>query len=413
VTGGLKKSPLAPAEFPLMPAVAGVRLATVEAGVKYRGRDDLLLATVAEGATVAGVLTNSQTPGAPVDWCRRQLQSGVDPRALLVNAGNANTFTGAIGARHVRASCAAAAVALGCDAGQVLAASTGVIGEVLAVEKIIHALPQLAESLTDSDASGWQRAAAAITTTDTFAKGAAARATVAGAEVVVAGIAKGSGMIEPDMATMLAFIFTDAAIESSALDACLRAAVERSFHCITVDGDTSTSDTVLLFATGCAGNRRVDGDALDDFRRALKAVCEDLAVQVVRDGEGASKLITVDVSGGEDDAAARAIAKSIANSPLVKTAVAGGDANWGRVAMAVGKAGARIELSKLRIAIGGITAAEGGARAVDFDESPLAAHLRGDAVHIEVDAGAGDGKSRVWTCDLTRGYIDINADYRS
>jgi len=413
MTAGIKKSPLAPVAFPVMPAVAGVRLAAVESGVKYHGRDDLLLAVVDAGASVAGLLTTSKTPGAPVDWCRRLLQENTEPRALLVNAGNANTFTGEVGARHVRETCAAAAAQLNCRPEQVFAASTGVIGEPLPVDKIIDKMPRLAASLVDSGAQTWPRAAAAIATTDTFAKGAAARAGVAGAEVTIAGIAKGSGMIAPDMATMLAFVFTDAAIESAALDACLRRAADASFHCLTVDGDTSTSDIVLLFATGRAGNR-IDGeDALGDFQRALNSVCAGLAEQIARDGEGASKLITVDVCGGEDDAAARAIAKSVANSPLVKTAIAGGDANWGRVAMAVGKAGPRIDLARMRIAIGGITVAKNGGRVANLDESPLAAHLRGDEVSIQVDAGVGDGKARVWTCDLTRGYIDINADYRS
>ncbi|MDD9883114.1 MAG: bifunctional glutamate N-acetyltransferase/amino-acid acetyltransferase ArgJ [Gammaproteobacteria bacterium] len=417
----VNKSPLAPAAFPDLPAVAGVRLATLETGVKYHGRDDLLLAVVDQGAAAAGVLTKSTTPGAPVVWCRERLQAGNAPRALLVNAGNANTFTGANGARHVYETCAAAAKQLGCRPEQVLAASTGVIGEPLPVKKIIDSMPRLAKALaanSDSadsaapaDSAAWSRAAAAILTTDTFAKGATATAAIDGVKVTINGIAKGSGMIEPDMATMLAFVFTDAAVEPPALDACLRAAVAQSFHCITVDGDTSTSDTVLLFATGAAANRTTV--ALDDFQRALNRVCADLAVQVVRDGEGASKLITVQVRGGEDDAAAQRIAKCIANSPLVKTAIAGGDANWGRVVMAAGKSGQRLDPSRLRVAIGGVTVAAHGARVDDYNEAPLNQHLRGDEVLIEVDAGVGDGRACVWTCDLTRGYIDINADYRS
>jgi len=417
----VNKSPLAPAAFPDLPAVAGVRLATLESGVKYHGRDDLLLAVVDQGAAAAGVLTKSTTPGAPVVWCRERLQAGNAPRALLVNAGNANTFTGANGARHVYETCAAAAKQLGCRPEQVLAASTGVIGEPLPVKKIIDAMPRLAKALAansnsadsaaPADSAAWSRAAAAILTTDTFAKGATATAAIDGVKVTINGIAKGSGMIEPDMATMLAFVFTDAAVEPPALDACLRAAVEQSFHCITVDGDTSTSDTVLLFATGAAANRTTV--ALDDFQRALNRVCADLAVQVVRDGEGASKLITVQVRGGEDDAAAQRIAKCIANSPLVKTAIAGGDANWGRVVMAAGKSGQRLDPSRLRVAIGGVTVAAHGARVDDYNEAPLNQHLRGDEVLIEVDAGVGDGRACVWTCDLTRGYIDINADYRS
>ena len=417
----VNKSPLAPAAFPDLPAVAGLRLATLETGVKYHGRDDLLLAVVDQGAAAAGVLTKSTTPGAPVVWCRERLQAGAAPRALLVNAGNANTFTGANGARHVYETCAAAAKQLNCSPEQVLAASTGVIGEPLPVKKIIDAMPRLAKALaansdsTDStapaDSAAWSRAAAAILTTDTFAKGATATAAIDGVKVTINGIAKGSGMIEPNMATMLAFVFTDAAVEPPALDACLRAAVAQSFHCITVDGDTSTSDTVLLFATGAAANRTTV--ALDDFQRALNRVCADLAVQVVRDGEGASKLITVQVRGGEDDAAAQRIAKCIANSPLVKTAIAGGDANWGRVVMAAGKSGQRLDPARLRVAIGGVTVAAHGARVDDYNEAPLNQHLRGDEVLIEVDAGVGDGRACVWTCDLTRGYIDINADYRS
>ena len=354
-------------------------------------------------------------------WCRERLQAGAAPRALLVNAGNANTFTGANGARHVYETCAAAAKQLNCRPEQVLAASTGVIGEPLPVKKIIDAMPRLAKALvadSDSadsaapaDSAAWSRAAAAILTTDTFAKGATATAAIDGVKVTINGIAKGSGMIEPDMATMLAFVFTDAAVEPPALDACLRAAVAQSFHCITVDGDTSTSDTVLLFATGAAANRTTV--ALDDFQRALNRVCADLAVQVVRDGEGASKLITVQVRGGEDDAAAQRIAKCIANSPLVKTAIAGGDANWGRVVMAAGKSGQRLDPARLRVAIGGVTVAAHGARVDDYNEAPLNQHLRGDEILIEVDAGVGDGRACVWTCDLTRGYIDINADYRS
>ncbi|MDD9854986.1 MAG: bifunctional glutamate N-acetyltransferase/amino-acid acetyltransferase ArgJ [Gammaproteobacteria bacterium] len=417
----VNKSPLAPDAFPDLPAVAGVRLATLESGVKYHGRDDLLLAVVDEGAAAAGVLTKSSTPGAPVVWCRERLQAGNAPRALLVNAGNANTFTGAAGARHVYETCAAAAKQLGCRPEQVLAASTGVIGEPLPVKKIIDAMPRLAKALVadsnsadsaaPADSAAWSRAAAAILTTDTFAKGATATAAIDGVKVTINGIAKGSGMIEPDMATMLAFVFTDAAVEPPALDACLRAAVAQSFHCITVDGDTSTSDTVLLFATGAAANRTTV--ALDDFQRALNRVCADLAVQVVRDGEGASKLITVQVRGGEDDAAAQRIAKCIANSPLVKTAIAGGDANWGRVVMAAGKSGQRLDPARLRVAIGGVTVAAHGARVDDYNEAPLNQHLRGDEILIEVDAGVGDGRACVWTCDLTRGYIDINADYRS
>ena len=412
MSAGVKKSPLAPDAFPALPPVAGVRLAAVEAGVKYHGRDDLMLAVVGEGATVAGVLTRSATAGAPVLWCRRQLQAEHRPCALLVNAGNANTFTGEPGARHVRQTCEAVGAALGCRPEQVLAASTGVIGELLPVAPIVGAVPQLAESLA-ADSSAWARAAAAILTTDTFAKGATAQAAIAGQTVTVNGFAKGSGMIEPNMATMLAFLFTDAAIARPALQSILADANERSFNAISVDGDTSTSDTCLLFATGRAADAPAASADLDDFRRALQAVMTDLAVQVVRDGEGATKLITVEVCGGEDDRAAMRIAKSVANSPLVKTAIAGADANWGRIVMAVGHAGQRVDPARLKIAIGGVPVTDHGRRIDDFDEAPLNRHLGGDEILIEVDVGVASGRARVWTCDLTRGYIDINADYRS
>ena len=411
-TSTAKKSPLAPGTFPALPPIAGVRLAAVESGARYRGRDDLMLAVLDEGATVAGVLTQSATAGAPVRWCRRRLQSGT-ARALLVNAGNANTCTGEIGERHVRETCEAVAAALGCRADEVLAASTGVIGEPLPVDKIIAAVPQLAASLC---AEPWARAAAAIGTTDTFPKGATARATISGTPVTLNGFAKGSGMIEPDMATLLVFLFTDAAIPRPALQEMLETANQSSFNAITVDGDTSTSDTCLLFATGrvaSSATTQADDAIYDDFRRALSEVMIDLAVQVVRDGEGAQKLITVEVRGAEDDHAAKGVAKAIANSPLVKTAIAGEDANWGRIAMAVGKSGERVDPARLAIAIGGIPVAAAGQRVDDYDEAPLNRHLKGREIRIEVDLGLAEGRARVWTCDLTHGYISINADYRS
>lgn len=408
----MKKSPLAPKKFPALPPIAGVRLAAVDTGVKYRGRDDLLLAVVEPGATAAGVLTRSATAGAPVWWCRRQLESQ-QPRALLVNAGNANTATGEAGRRHVLATCRAVAGALDCRPEQVLAASTGVIGEPLPVEKITRAVPKLTSSLR---VDAWERAAAAIVTTDTFAKGATARAVISGRPVTLNGFAKGSGMIEPHMATLLAFVFTDAAIPRAVLHSMLTAANEKSFNAITVDSDTSTSDTCIVFATGKAGNPAPDdanAPALADFRRALGRVMVDLALQVVRDGEGAQKLITVEVRGAENNRAAGHIARSVANSPLVKTAIAGEDANWGRIVMAVGKSEQLVDPDRLAISIGGIPVAAHGRRIDDLDESPVDAHLKGREILIQVDLALADGHARVWTCDLTRGYIEINADYRS
>jgi len=418
----MKKSPLAPKKFPALPPIAGLTLATARAGLRKAGdrRDDLMLAAFTAGSCAAGVLTRSATAAAPVLWCRKVLPAG-RARALVVNAGNANAFTGAAGERAVAATAGAAGAAAGCAPGEVLVASTGVIGEPLPVDDITAAIAGLTVTVPGVAATArtadFHAAAQAITTTDTFAKGAAATATVAGTKVSVAGIAKGSGMVAPDMATMLAFVFTDAAIAPAALRACLRAAVEQSFHCITVDGDTSTSDTVVLVATAAAGNRKVTGAAaLGDFRRALTEVCTDLAVQVVRDGEGAAKLIRVEVSGARNDASARRAALAVANSPLVKTAIAGGDANWGRVVMALGKSGEALVAGRMRIQIGGVTVAERGARAATYDrraEAAVTRHLAGREVTLSAHLGAGRGRARVWTCDLTHGYIRINADYRT
>lgn len=412
----IKKSPLAPAFFPALPCIDGVRLASVESGDKYQERDDLMLAVVDEGASVAGLLTQSAFVGAPVEWCRRQLSEPLSshaPRGLIVNAGNANTATGEAGRRHVLDICQAAATLIACRPEQILAASTGVIGEPLAVDKIIAAVPQLVSSLS---ASHWAQSAAAICTTDTYPKGATASAMIAGKKVIINGFAKGSGMIEPNMATMLAFLFTDAAIPRSVLQLLLVDSNEQSFNAISVDGDASTSDTCLLFATGKAGNSpptHADDPILVDFRRALESVMTDLAVQVVRDGEGAQKLITVEVRGAENYDAAKTVAKSIANSPLVKTAIAGGDANWGRIIMAVGKSGARLKADALAIAIGGTPVAAHGRRVDDYDEAILNRHLAGKEIHLAVDLGVADGSARIWTCDLTCDYIRINADYRS
>jgi glutamate N-acetyltransferase / amino-acid N-acetyltransferase len=406
------RSPLAPERFPDIPPVAGVRLAAAAAGLRYRERPDLLLVELAPGTTVAGMLTRSRVPGHPVAWCRRILPRG-RARGLVVNAGNANVLVGAAGDAAVRAEAETAAALIGAAAEDVFVASTGVIGEPLPVGKITGALPGLFETL---GSASWCDAALAICTTDTFAKGACARARIGDAAVTVAGIAKGSGMIQPDMATMLAFLFTDAALPSALLQRLLEAACERSFHAITVDSDTSTSDTLLLFATGQARHPAPTGpdDAvLEGFRTALNKVSGDLAQQVVRDGEGAAKLIAIAVSGAADDASARRIGLAIANSPLVKTAIAGEDANWGRVAMAIGKAGEPVDLARLAISFGGHAVARDGARVPDLDETPIAAHLKGRKIAIAVEVGSGSGEATVWTCDLTHGYIAINADYRS
>jgi len=407
----MPRSPLAPPVFPDLPPIAGVRLAVARAGYKAWDRADLLLARFSAGTTVAGVLTRSACPSPEVDWCRGALPFA-SARALVVNAGNANAFTGARGTAATARVVAAARKATGCAAHEVFVASTGVIGVPLPADK---AEAGLVAAMAASDCD-FEAAAAAIGTTDTFAKGAVQTAMVGGRRVTVVGIAKGSGMIAPDMATMLGFIFTDAAIDSALLQAMLRAASDVSFGCITVDSDTSTSDTLLAFATGAAGNPvlHAPGDAgADAFAAALGRVCHDLALQVVRDGEGATKLITIDVTGATDDLSAKRIALSVANSPLVKTAVAGGDANWGRVVMAVGKAGEPADRDRLRIRFGTTVVAAEGAAVPGYDEAPVTAHLAGAEIAIAVDLGLGDGRARVWTCDLTHGYISINADYRS
>ena len=408
-------SPLAPERFPDLPAIGGVRAAARACGVRYTaGRLDVALIELAPHSSVAGVFTRSLTASAPVDWCREALAAtGGRGRAILVNAGNANAFTGKRGQETVRAEVQATARTLECGEHDVLLASTGVIGEPLPAERITDHLATLSG---DFQPGGWDAVARAIMTTDTFPKGAAATARIDGTTVTLAGIAKGSGMIQPDMATMLAFAFTDADIAPDALQTLLREVNQRTFNCITVDGDTSTSDTLLLAATGKAGNAAVTDPhdpRLADFRRALTQLMTELAQQVVRDGEGARKFVTIRVRGAAGDAAARRIGLSIGNSPLVKTAIAGEDANWGRIVMAVGKAGERADRDRLSIAIGGIQIARDGEAVPAYDEAPVAAHMRGREIDIEVDVGVGDGAATVWTCDLTHGYIDINADYRS
>jgi len=405
-------SPLAPARFPRLGPIAGVRLAAFACGIRYTGRDDLMLAELASGSAVAGVFTKSLTAGAPVSWCRECLKGGT-VRGIVVNSGNSNTFTGRAGEEVVERTAATAARLLGCDPKEVFVSSTGVIGEPPPAEKIVEALPQLVPLLS---ADGWEPAARAILTTDTFPKGATATAAIDGVTVRISGIAKGSGMIAPDMATMLVYVFTDAALAPVVLQPLLAAAADRSFNCITVDGDTSTSDTVLLCATRQAAHRPLTspGDRrLVDFRRALDEVMLDLAQQVVRDGEGAGKFVTIEVTGAATARAARRIGLTIGNSPLVKTALAAGDPNWGRIVAAVGRAGEKVDRDRLSIAIGGIEIAAGGGPVPGYDEAPVAAHMRGREIKIAVDLGIGRGKATVWTCDLTHGYIDINASYRS
>jgi glutamate N-acetyltransferase/amino-acid N-acetyltransferase len=404
--------PVSPLALPLpaLPPVGGVRLAVGEAGIRYKGRTDVLLASFREGTAVAGVFTKNLCPGAPVIYCREVLKGGT-ASGLVVNAGNANVFNGAAGLRAVEATANAAAARLGTVPERIFLASTGVIGEPLPAQKIVAVLDDLKVRLHEDR---FAEAAAAIMTTDTFPKAATRTARLGGADVRITGIAKGSGMIAPDMATMLAFLFTDAAIPAAALQAMLVKGVDHSFNCITIDSDTSTSDTVLLFATGAAGNKPTeDPAALADFRRALGEVLHDLAMMVVRDGEGAQKLVRITVDGAVSNASAKRIGMAIANSPLVKTAIAGEDANWGRIVMAVGKAGEPADRDRLGIAVGGVWMAQAGGVVPGYDEAPVVAHMKGREIEIDVDLGLGQGRATVWTCDLTHGYIDINGSYRS
>ena len=406
------RSPLAPAAFPAMPAISGVELAGGASGVRYAGRPDLTLMAFAPGTTVGGVFTRSHVPGHPVLWCREILKRGT-ARGLVVNAGNANVLNGRHGDAAVRMEATAAAGLLDAAPEDIFVASTGVIGEPLPVEKIIKALPDLHGRLSPD---AWEAAAEAIRTTDTFAKGSFAKTTIGGRDVTIAGIVKGSGMIQPDMATMLAFIVTDAALPAPVLQRLVEAANEKAFRKITVDSDTSTSDMLLLFATGKAAHPAsmdADSELLDAFRGALLDVAVDLARQVVQDGEGISKFIQISVEGAASDESARIIALSVANSPLVKTAIAGEDANWGRIVAAVGKAYQPVDLAHLGIRVGGFLVAENGARLPGLDEAPIAAHLKGREIDITITVGPGDGQATVWTSDLTHDYITINADYRS
>ncbi len=407
------KSPLAPARFPNLLPVAGVRLASVAAGIRYKGRQDLMLAEFPKGTTVGGVFTQSKTASGPVEWCRAAAKDGL-ARGLVVNSGNSLAFTGREGRKTVKAAVATAAKLIGCRQKDVFVASTGVIGEALPASRIVKMLPKLYKSLAGGN---WKQCADAIRTTDTYPKGAVRIAKIDGASYVIDGIAKGSGMIAPDMATMLAFVFTNAAIPPDILQKLVAQSVNKSFNCVTVDSDTSTSDTVLMFATGQGPAHhpiaRLGDPRLRDFRLKLDEVMLDLAFQIVRDGEGASKFVTVNVAGAASRKAARRIAFSIANSPLVKTAVAGEDPNWGRVVMAVGKAGEQADRDRLSIRFGDQLVATRGAAAPGYREARAARYMKGQEIEISVDVGVGAGEATVWTCDLTHDYVSINADYRS
>ena len=405
-------SPLAPQQVPDMPAIVGVRLATAKAGIRYANRTDVLLALFDIGTTTAGVFTRSKCPSAPVEWCRANLKSG-KARALVVNSGNANAFTGKSGREATRLTAEIAAKAARCKRSEVFLASTGVIGEPLDASKFVPVMEGLAARAKAGD---FVAAAKAIMTTDTFPKVATAMARIGNTIVRVNGIAKGAGMIAPDMATMLSFVFTDAAISGQALQSMLKEAVADTFNAVTIDGDTSTSDSLMIFATGKAGNPRIR-HAVDtkvkDFRRALHAVLANLSEQVARDGEGARKLVEVVVEGAVSQASARRIAMSIANSPLVKTAIAGEDPNWGRVVMAVGKAGEPADRDKLAIWFSGIRVAHKGARDPAYNEAAVSAAMKKPEIRLKVALGLGKGRDRVLTCDLTKEYVAINGDYRS
>lgn len=408
---GMDRSPLA-RPFPAIPEIIGVARATARAGYRAAPRDDVLLVTFPEGTTVAGLTTRSKCPSPEVELCRDHLAGG-KARALVVNSGNSNAFTGARGRDACAAQVAAVARLVGCPSEQVFSSSTGVIGVPLPADKACAGATAAHAKL---GRASWEDAVRAIQTTDTFAKGALRSVAIAGTAVTLAGIIKGSGMIAPDMGTMLGYIFTDAAISAPVLGDMLRAGNRHSFSCITVDSDTSTSDTVLAFATGGAGNPPIaaaDSTGAKEFADALASLMQELARLVVRDGEGASKFVEITVSGATSDDSARRIGLSVANSPLVKTAIAGEDANWGRVVAAVGKAGEPAERDLLAISFGDTTVAAKGAVVPGYDEAPVARHLKGTDVHIGIDIGLGGGKATVWTCDLTHRYISINADYRS
>ena len=411
-------SPLAPTYVPDMPEIAGVRLATAQAGIRYKGRTDVLLALLAPGTTVAGVFTKSKCPSAPVEWCRDILKAGKSKgplaRALVVNSGNANAFTGKSGRAATKLTAAITAKAAGCKPSEIFLASTGVIGEPLDAGKFA---PVMASLNDRAGAGGFLAAAQAIMTTDTFPKVATATVKIGKATVTINGIAKGAGMIAPDMATMLSFIFTDAAIAAPALQALIKDNVTDTFNAVTIDGDTSTSDTLMMFATAqakdCPRITRAADPRLKAFKKALHQALANLSEQIARDGEGARKLVEIVVEGAVSAASARKIAMSIANSPLVKTAIAGEDANWGRVVMAVGKAGEPADRDKLSIWFGGIRVAHKGARDPAYDETKVSTEMKKPEIFLKVALGMGKGRDRVLTCDLTKDYIAINGDYRS
>jgi len=411
---GLSLSPLA-VSFPAIPAIGGVELSALRAGFYKHERDDLMLVRLRPGTTCAGVFTQHKVGSAPVDWCRKALRDshGEDVRALVLNAGCANAFTGRAGEKTVSKVAAAVAKALGCKPHGVMQASTGVIGVPFDPAKITDPLPDLIAKLSPD---GWARAGKAMMTTDTFPKGAHAIANIEGVTVQIAGLAKGSGMIAPDMATMLAFVATDADIAPKALQTLIERLVVSTFNAVTVDGDTSTNDTLLAFATGASGAPRIEraGDPrLADFREKLEVVLQNLAMQLVRDGEGASKFVKITVSGAKSKASAQKIAMTIANSPLVKTAIAGQDANWGRIVAAAGRAGEPLDRDRLSVTFGELWAAKDGAVAKDYDEAKMSAYMKNRELEIVVDVGVGHKQATVWTCDLTKGYIEINGDYRS
>lgn len=409
-------SPFAPEKLADVPEIAGVRFATAEAGIRYENRTDLLLAVLDPGTVAAGVLTRSKTRSAPVEWCAERLAGGGAARALVVNSGNSNAFTGMKGREATRVTGEAAAEAVGCSVQDVFLASTGVIGEPLDAWKFAHLLGGLAK---DAKSGGWQDAARAIMTTDTFPKLATRSARIGGVTVTINGFCKGAGMIQPDMATMLCFLFTDAPIDRDILQSLVASYTERTFNCVTIDGDTSTSDTLILFATGQAEQRGcpliedVQDPRLANFAAALHDILRELAILVAKDGEGLTKFVTIEVSGAEHEMAARRIGLAIGNSPLVKTAIAGEDPNWGRIVMAVGKSGEAADRDKLEIAFGDLVVARDGERAPDYSEPVVARYMKNKEIVIRVNVGVGAAAATVWTCDLTHDYISINADYRS
>ncbi len=410
------RSPLAPKKSATLKSVCGVQIATLATGLRYVGRDDLLLAVMPEGTSVAGMFTQSTTAAAPVSWCRLLLK-GKKARALLVNAGNANAATGKAGIALLEESVRAVAIETGCNPAEVFVASTGIIGRPLPKRAIAQFVPAIAKKLKPkTDASTWANASRAILTTDTFAKTVSRTILIKGKTVTLSGFAKGSGMIAPNMATMLGFVFTDAAVDAGVLQAIVKTATDKSFNSITVDGDTSTNDTLLVFATGQAGHDKITTCQSKEGRVlavALEAMLMELAQLIVRDGEGAQKFITIDVTGAASDKAARIHALTIANSPLVKTAIAGADANWGRILGAAGRSGERLNPSRVKVSIGGHVICKNGEQIKNYDETPVTKVMKSRDVQLALDVGVGKGKARVWTCDLTHGYIDINGSYRS